>query len=61
VYDLHHRNVMEHFKNRPEDLLILKICEGESWETLCPFLGQPILNQPFPYTKKQSALLALAR
>jgi hypothetical protein len=33
----HDREVMEYFKNREEDLLVLDIAAGEGWEKLCPF------------------------
>lgn len=59
VYDLHYQNVLTYFRDRPDSLLLLDICSGQGWEKLCPFLGKPLLQQPFPYTKKQSALLAL--
>ncbi|NEQ26956.1 MAG: hypothetical protein F6K28_49635, partial [Microcoleus sp. SIO2G3] len=52
-------NVVEYFKDRPDSLLVLDICGGEGWEELCTFLGTPAIDQPFPYTKKQSALAAL--
>lgn len=39
VYDRHINNVLEYFRNRPDDLLILNICAGEGYEKLCPFLG----------------------
>ncbi|MGF1493582.1 MAG: sulfotransferase family protein [Microcoleaceae cyanobacterium] len=39
-----------YFKDRPEDLLIMNICAGEGWETLCPFLELPIPKTPFPRT-----------
>lgn len=54
VYDLHYKNVVEYFKDRPETLLILNIYTGEGWEKLCPFLNQPVLEQPFPYMEKNS-------
>lgn len=40
------------FKNKPDQFLEMKICEGEGWETLCPFLGVDIPNVPFPYLNK---------
>lgn len=52
VYDLHYKNVVEYFKERPESLLIINIYAGEGWEKLCPFLNQPVLDQPFPFIKK---------
>jgi hypothetical protein len=40
--------VKEYFAGRPNDLLEMRICEGEGWERLCPFLGKPIPDVPFP-------------
>lgn len=54
VYDLHYKNVIEYFKQRPESLLIINIYAGEGWGKLCPFLNQPILDRPFPFRKTKS-------
>jgi hypothetical protein len=35
----HHMEVMDYFKDRPNDLLVMHICRGNGWNTLCPFLG----------------------
>lgn len=35
----HNRDVMEYFQDRPDDLLVMNITEGDGWEKLCPFLG----------------------
>lgn len=40
--------VLDHFKDRPSDLLILDICGGDGWEALCEFLGCPVPKAPFP-------------
>lgn len=56
VYDLHYKNVVEYFKDRPESLLIINIYAGEGWGKLCAFLNQPILEQPFPFSNKKSVL-----
>ncbi len=40
--------VKEYFRDRPQDLLILDITGGEGWEKLCPFLGRPVPDIPFP-------------
>ena len=45
-------DIKEYFKDRPGDLLVMNICEGEGWEKLCPFLGVPIPNEPFPNVNK---------
>ncbi len=52
VYDLHYRNVCEHFKGRPEALLVFDICSGDGWEELCPFLGVPVPDEPLPRTEE---------
>ncbi len=37
------------FLDKPENsFLELKICEGEGWEKLCPFLGKTVPAKPFP-------------
>jgi hypothetical protein len=41
-------SIIEYFKDRPDDLLIMNICEGEGWETLCPFLHKPTPKRKFP-------------
>jgi hypothetical protein len=47
AYDRHVREVREHFRGR-NDLLVMDITAGEGWSRLCPFLGKPIPNRPFP-------------
>ncbi|HWQ94354.1 MAG TPA: inositol monophosphatase family protein [Gammaproteobacteria bacterium] len=39
---------LEYFKGRPQDLLVINVIGGEGWEKLCPFLGQPVPEIPFP-------------
>jgi hypothetical protein len=48
-YERHNREVLEHFKTRPDDLLVLSITEGEGWEKLCPFLGKEVPDVAFPH------------
>lgn len=47
AYERHHDDVRNYFKNRPDDLLEMRIPDGDGWEVLCPFLGLPIPEQPF--------------
>ncbi len=50
VYDRHHAEVLEYFKDRPEaDLLVLDVCSGEGWSKLCTFLGCEAPIMPFPH------------
>lgn len=48
TYERHNKEVLKYFKNRPDDLLVLAITEGDGWEKLCPFLGEERPNTPFP-------------
>lgn len=48
-YERHNREVREHFRDRPADLLVLRITAGEGWERLCPFLGHAVPEAPFPH------------
>lgn len=56
IYDLHHKNVLEYFSDRPEDLLIINICQGEGWDKLCPFMQQPLPTRAFPLMDSKSKL-----
>jgi hypothetical protein len=47
-YERHTREVRAYFSQRPEDLLELAITDGQGWEPLCSFLGEPVPNVPFP-------------
>lgn len=49
AYDRHERHVLEYFRDRPDDLLIMDICGGSTdWKPLCDFLGKPVPDKPFP-------------
>lgn len=60
VYDRYVREVMEFFKDRPEDLLILDVCSGEGFEKLAPFLDRPVPSEPFPHKGGVLSLKMLA-
>lgn len=49
-YAGHNAEVLEYFADRPDDLLVLRLTEGEGWEQLCPFLGHDIPGVPFPHS-----------
>jgi len=42
-----YREVREYFKDRPDDLLIMRITDG--WEKLCQFLNKPVPQEEFPH------------
>lgn len=46
IYRRHNDEVIEYFKDRPNDLLVLW---KHSWDLLCPFLGQPVPKKPYPW------------
>lgn len=49
AYEKHRQQVLQYFKGREEDLLIMDICNGDGWEKLCAFLGEDIPDTSFPY------------
>ena len=40
--------IKEYFRDRTDNLLVMNICAGEGWETLCPFLNKHTPNVQFP-------------
>ena len=50
-YKRHNREVLDHFRGRPNDLLVLRVTEGEGWDELCTFLGEKIPTAPFPHVR----------
>jgi hypothetical protein len=48
-FERHNADVLEHFRHRPGDLLVLRITEGEGWSELCGFLGHEVPREPFPH------------
>lgn len=48
AFERHHAEVQRYFAQRPQDLLELRIAEGEGWERLCPFLSVDVPAGPFP-------------
>lgn len=51
-YRRHYREVREYFTNRPNDLLVMNLADGDGWEDLCCFLGHCIPRQLFPHENK---------
>jgi hypothetical protein len=46
-YNEHRKRVFDHFADRLDDLLTMKICEGDGWGRLLPFLGISFEQIPF--------------
>ncbi|PIE31852.1 hypothetical protein CSA56_17255 [candidate division KSB3 bacterium] len=56
VYRLHQKNARDYFQERPQDFLIMDICNGDGWETLCPFLEiDTIPDTPFPLQQPEQS------
>ena len=53
-YERHNREVLEYFRNRPDDLLLLELAKGHGWPELCAFLDRPLPSTPFPHANKAS-------
>jgi len=51
-YEGHNREVLEYFRDRPDDLLVMELAKGDGWEKLAPFLGKPVPAMPFPHANK---------
>jgi hypothetical protein len=60
-YERHNREVLEYFKDRSEQLLVLDITAGEGWTKLCPFLGEQIPAISFPCANTASDREQLAK
>ncbi len=48
-YRQHNAEVLDYFRDRPDDLLVLRITEGDGWEKLSPFLSLPSPDVTFPF------------
>lgn len=53
VYRQHKQRVINYFADRPGKLLVLDVCGGEGYEKLCPFIGVPVLDAPFPHYNRK--------
>ena len=49
LYDAYYEQVPQYFSGREDQLLTLRIVDGEGWEKLAPFLGFEIPEVPFPF------------
>lgn len=49
VFEKHHNYVIEYFKDRVDDLLVIDICSNPSWDKLSRFLGKKEPEVSFPH------------
>lgn len=55
VHEEHTRQVLEYFRGR-DNLLVMDVTKGDGWDKLCPFLGVPLVEAPFPNVNKKDGL-----
>lgn len=53
-YHQHNEEVQEYFRNRPQDLLVLRVDENTSFRKLCDFLDKPVPLIPYPMANRVS-------
>ena len=57
----HDEEVLEYFKDRPDDLLVFDVTKDGNWPLLCGFLGEPIPAGPFPHSNSVGDRLRMRR
>ena len=57
----HHDAVAHYFKERPEALLRIRICDGDGWGQLCEFLARPVPAIPFPHSNARTGVAKVPR
>ena len=56
-FENHNKEVIEYFKDRPDDLLVVDWEKGDKWDKLCPFLGVDIPEEPFPHLNRNKTFM----
>ncbi|MBR8535747.1 hypothetical protein KDU71_09285 [Carboxylicivirga sediminis] len=56
VYNKHNNDVIEYFKSRPNDLLVINAAEKESYKKMCHFIGKTPLRETFEWKNKTSEI-----
>lgn len=51
-YRRHNAEVIDYFKDRPDDLLVMRMEHNGGWPTLCDFLGAPDPDVPYPHVNR---------
>ena len=59
AYQRHIQHVQNYFAHRQQELLIMNISSGEGWDMLCPFVGHPLPDKPFPQKNVAGEALAM--
>lgn len=48
----HENDVLDYFKDRPQDLLVFDITKGDGWNEVCGLLELAVPDKPFPHKNK---------
>lgn len=54
-YREHNEEVAAYFADRPDDLLVINLADGNNYEKICCFLDAPVPDEPFPFKNKSEA------
>ena len=54
AFEAHNAEVREHFRDRPNDLLVIDFTAGAGWSELCQFLGCEVPDVPFPHANNKN-------
>jgi len=52
IYLKHNKDVLEYFKDRPDDLLVINLKDEDSYKRFCKFLDQREILKKFHYLNK---------
>ena len=54
-YRKHVDEVLDYFRDRPDDLLVLDCAAPDKWPKLCAFLGRPVPEVPYPHVHRNTS------
>ena len=53
-HEFHNQSVIEYFRHRPDDLLVINVAEKGSYAKLCAFLGKEPVKDEFPWLNRSA-------
>lgn len=56
IYEEHNKDVIDYFRNRPNDLLVINVADANSYNDLCRFINQKPLRDTFAWENKTSEI-----
>lgn len=60
IYNKHNNEIIDFFKDKPGQLLIFDVTNGDSWEKLCEFLNKPVPKTKFPKMEESDLTFKLS-